>query len=166
MAILKTTVGDIHVRLDTSEAPITTANFIQYARSGHYDGTIFHRVIQGFMIQGGGMNAAMQEKKTLAPIKNESTNGKSNRKYTIAMARTNIPDSATSQFFINTNDNLFLDRSRASDGVGYAVFGEVIAGMDVVDKIEGVKTGSRGRHDDVPLQAIEILSVELEPEEV
>jgi cyclophilin family peptidyl-prolyl cis-trans isomerase len=92
MAILKTTAGDIHVRLDSSAAPITTANFIQYARSGHYDGTIFHRVIQGFMIQGGGMNAAMQEKKTLAPIKNESSNGKSNRKYTLAMARTNIPD--------------------------------------------------------------------------
>ncbi len=162
MITIKTNKGDIKLQLDEVKAPITVANFIQYAKDGHYDGTIFHRVIPGFMIQGGGMDAKMKERKTRASIKNESSNGLSNRKYSIAMARTSVPDSATSQFFINTSDNGFLDRAQSRDGVGYAVFGAVVEGMDVVDAIEKVKTTSRAPHDDVPVEAVEILSVIVE----
>lgn len=162
MITIKTTKGDIKLELDAEKAPITVANFIEYAKAGHYDGTIFHRVIDGFMIQGGGMDARMKERSTRAPIKNESTNGLENKKYTIAMARTNVPDSATSQFFINTSDNDFLNRSRASDGVGYAVFGEVSEGQDIVDAISGVRTTTRAPHSDVPVEPIEILSIVVE----
>ena len=164
MVVLKTSQGDIKLRLDAEKAPITVTNFLQYAKEGHYNGTIFHRVIPNFMIQGGGMSAEMKEKKTRGGIKNESFNGLSNKKYTIAMARTSVPDSASSQFFINTNNNGFLDKKESRDGVGYAVFGEVIEGMDIVDKIEKVKTGARGHHDDVPVTPIEILSVVVEEE--
>lgn len=162
MVILKTSLGDIKLKLYKDEAPISTENFLQYARDGHYDGTIFHRVIDGFMIQGGGMCAKMIERKTRKPIKNESSNGISNTKYTVAMARTSVPDSATSQFFINTSNNTFLDQSESRDGVGYAVFGEVIEGQDVVDKIGKVATGTKSRHDDVPLEPVEIQSVIVE----
>ncbi len=162
MITLKTSLGDIKLELDEKNAPVTVANFLQYAKEGHYNGTIFHRVIQRFMIQGGGMDAAMKEKKTRSPIKNESTNGLENKKYTIAMARTNVPDSATSQFFINTSDNGFLNKSEAQDGVGYAVFGRVIEGTDIVDQIEKVKTGNKGYHQDVPVQPVEIISVVVE----
>ena len=145
---LETSLGDIVVRLD---APITTANFIQYVKSGHYDGTIFHRVIRNFMIQGGGLTPEMKEKSARAPIHNEASNGLRNRKYTIAMARTADPHSASAQFFINTRDNAFLDfKSQTPQGWGYAVFGKVIKGQDVVDKIEAVSTGRKGFYEDVP----------------
>lgn len=157
---LETNFGDIVVQLDSRKAPITTANFIQYVKSGHYDGTIFHRVIKNFMIQGGGMTPDMKEKHTQAPIKNEANNGLKNRKYTIAMARTPEPNSATSQFFINTNDNTFLD-FKGPENWGYAVFGKVIKGQDVVDKIEGVKTGVRARHEDVPQDLVIIKKAEV-----
>lgn len=148
---LETSLGDIVVRLNPRKAPITTANFIQYVKSGHYDNTIFHRVIRDFMIQGGGMTADMKEKRTLAPVRNEANNGLKNRKYTIAMARTGDPHSATSQFFINTKDNAFLDfKAQTPQGWGYAVFGEVVKGQDVVDKIENAATGHLAGHDDVP----------------
>lgn len=148
---LETNMGDILVQLNARKAPITTANFLQYAKSGHYDGTIFHRVIKNFMIQGGGMTPEMKEKRTLAPIRNEANNGLRNKKYTIAMARTNDPHSASSQFFINTRDNDFLDfKAQTPQGWGYAVFGKVIGGQDVVDKIENSLTGRRAGHDDVP----------------
>lgn len=159
--VLKTNQGDITVELDAKGAPITVANFLDYAKSGHYDGTIFHRVIPGFMIQGGGFTGDMVQKKTKAPIKNESANGLSNLKYTIAMARTSVPDSATSQFFINVSDNRFLDKAQSQDGVGYCVFGKVTAGMEVVNAIEGVDTTRRSGHSDVPVEVIEILSVEV-----
>lgn len=151
---LETSLGDILVRLDARKAPITTANFIQYVTSGHYDGTIFHRVIKNFMIQGGGMAPDMKEKKTAAPIRNEANNGLKNKKYTIAMARTNDPHSATSQFFINTKDNDFLDFKDQNNHWGYAVFGKVIKGQDVVDRIEKTATGTKGYHDDVPITPI------------
>lgn len=151
---LETSVGDILVRLDARKAPITTANFIHYVTSGHYDGTIFHRVIKNFMIQGGGMTPDMKEKKTTAPIRNEANNGLKNKKYTIAMARTNDPHSATSQFFINTKDNDSLDFRDQNSHWGYAVFGKVIKGQDVVDRIEKAATGSKGYHDDVPITPI------------
>ncbi len=148
---LETSLGDILVQLDTRKAPITTANFIQYVKSGHYDGTIFHRVIKNFMIQGGGMTAEMKEKHTNAPIRNEANNGLKNKKYTIAMARTSDPQSASSQFFINTKDNDFLNfKAETPQGWGYAVFGKVIKGQDVVDRIENVATGRKSGHDDVP----------------
>ncbi|MDR1658760.1 MAG: peptidyl-prolyl cis-trans isomerase [Desulfovibrio sp.] len=148
---LETNFGDIFVRLDDRKAPISTANFIQYIKSGHYDGTIFHRVIKGFMIQGGGLTPDMKQKTTRSAIRNEAGNGLKNQKYTVAMARTGDPHSATSQFFINTKDNGFLDfKSQSPQGWGYAVFGRVIRGQDVVDKIEAVATGKRGLHDDVP----------------
>lgn len=152
---LETNMGDIVVQLDGRKAPRTTANFIQYVKSGHYDGLIFHRVIKNFMIQGGGMTPDMREKKTSAPIRNEADNGLRNRKYTIAMARTNDPHSASSQFFINTKDNAFLDfKSPTPDGWGYAVFGKVVEGQKVVDKIESVMTGRKGPHDDVPVEPV------------
>ena len=135
---LETSMGDIVVQLNSRKAPLSTANFLQYVKSGFYDGTIFHRVIKGCMIQGGGLTQDMKEKSGHAPIKNEASNGLRNQRYTIAMARTSDPDSATSQFFINTVNNRFLDADKAQDGVGYAVFGEVIKGTDVVRKIEAV----------------------------
>lgn len=152
---LETNMGDIYVQLDAKKAPRTTDNFLQYVKSGHYDGMIFHRVIKNFMIQGGGMNAEMKEKKTAAPIHNEANNGLKNRKYTIAMARTGEPHSATSQFFINTKDNSFLDfKSETPEGWGYAVFGNVIKGQQVVDAIENVATSRKGYHDDVPIEPV------------
>lgn len=154
---LHTSKGVITVELDTEKAPNTAANFKQYVEEGFYDGTIFHRVIPGFMIQGGGMTADMKEKDTHAPIKNEADNGLLNKKYTVAMARTNDPHSATAQFFINAKDNDFLNfKSPSTSGWGYCVFGKVVKGMDVVDAIEKVKTGTKGWHDDVPLEAVTI----------
>ena len=154
---LQTSAGTIRIELDEAKAPKSSANFLAYVRAGHYDGTIFHRVIRGFMVQGGGMDEAMKQKATLAPIENEASNGLKNDKYTLAMARTNDPHSATAQFFINTTDNAFLNhKSPSASGWGYAVFGKVVAGHDVVDRIEGVATGRKGFHDDVPLQAVTI----------
>lgn len=154
---LETTAGDIYVQLDTAKAPITSANFIQYVKSGHYDRTIFHRVIKDFMIQGGGMTQDMKEKNTRAPIRNEANNGLKNKKYTIAMARTRDPHSASAQFFINTKDNDFLDfKTQTPDGWGYAVFGKVIKGQDVVDRIEKAATGQKGPYSDVPLVPVVI----------
>lgn len=152
---LETNYGDILLRLDSSKAPMTVDNFLQYVKAGHYDGTIFHRVIKDFMIQGGGMTPELKEKPTRAPIKNEAANGLQNKKYTVAMARTSEPHSATSQFFINTRDNAFLNyRGATPEGWGYAVFGKVIRGQDVVDQIAAVKTGSRGYYEDVPMQPV------------
>ncbi len=156
-ATIETSMGSITLELDAAKAPVTVKNFCDYAKSGHYNGTIFHRVIDGFMIQGGGFTAAMDQKPTNAPIKNEATNGLSNARGTIAMARTQVVDSATSQFFINLTDNTFLDH-RAPDprGFGYAVFGKVTDGMDVVDKIAKVKTRSVGYYENVPEEAVTI----------
>ena len=152
---LETSLGDIVLRLDARKAPITVANFIQYVKSGHYDGTVFHRVIKNFMIQGGGMTPELKEKRTVAPIRNEADNGLRNQKYTIAMARTSDPHSASSQFFINTKNNDFLDfKAKTPQGWGYAVFGKVIQGQNVVDKIESVTTGRKGYHDDVPVTPV------------
>ena len=149
--------GVITLELDAEKAPVSTANFLSYVKKGHYDGTIFHRVIPGFMIQGGGFDAEMQQKPTDAPITNEADNGLKNDHYTIAMARTSDPHSATAQFFINTTDNGFLNfKSPTAQGWGYAVFGKVVAGADIVDKIEKVKTGSKGFHQDVPRDAVVI----------
>ncbi len=156
---IETTMGDIYLRLDADKAPITVANFLQYVQAGFYNGTIFHRVIKGFMIQGGGFTEAMNQKPTRAPIKNEAKNGLRNAPYTIAMARTSEPDSATAQFFINTGNNRFLDFDKASDGVGYAVFGKVIKGSDVVKKIEASQTTIRGVYQDVPTTPVIIKSV-------
>ena len=153
---LETSMGDIVVQLNSRKAPLSTANFLQYVKSGFYDGTIFHRVIKGFMIQGGGLTQDMKEKSGHAPIKNEASNGLRNQRYTIAMARTSDPDSATSQFFINTVNNRFLDADKAQDGVGYAVFGEVIKGTDVVRKIEAVPTTTHGNYQDVPASPVVI----------
>ena len=157
MVIIKTSKGDIKAELFADKSPITVENFLQYVKDGHYNGTVFHRVIDGFMIQGGGMDAAMKEKKTRAPIKNEASNGVSNKKYTLAMARTNDPDSATAQFFINLIDNDFLDKNPRS--AGYAVFGQVVEGMKIVEEIGKVKTGNKGFHQDVPVEPITIESV-------
>jgi peptidyl-prolyl cis-trans isomerase A (cyclophilin A) len=153
-----TSMGDIVVELDAKKAPKTVANFVQYVKDGHYNGTVFHRVIDNFMIQGGGMTADLKEKSTRPPITLESRNGLDNLRGTIAMARTAIPDSATSQFFINVKDNAFLNAANSRDGNGYAVFGKVIAGMDVVDKIRAVPTG-RG---DVPNEPVTIKQATLE----
>jgi peptidyl-prolyl cis-trans isomerase B (cyclophilin B) len=158
--LIKTNQGDIKVEIFSKEAPISAKNFDDYVKSGFYDGTIFHRVISGFMIQCGGFTADMKEKanKTSA-IKNEGGNGLQNKKYTLAMARTSVPDSATSQFFINIADNAFLDRANSQDRVGYAVFGRVLEGQEVIDKIAKVKTGNRGGHGDVPVEAVIIEKV-------
>lgn len=154
---LQTNHGVITVELDDEKAPATVANFIAYVNKGHYDGTIFHRVIKGFMVQGGGFEAGMKQKPTDAPIQNEANNGLKNSKYTLAMARTNAPHSASAQFFINTVDNEFLNfKSESPSGWGYAVFGKVIAGTDVVDKIEKVKTSNAGFHENVPVDAVVI----------
>lgn len=160
--LLKTNMGEIVLELDHDAAPATVDNFIEYVKEGHYNNTIFHRVIAGFMIQGGGMDADMKEKDTKDPIKNEAQNGLKNDKYTVAMARTNDPHSATSQFFINTKDNEFLNfTAENSRGWGYAVFGKVVKGQDVVDKIESVETTSRSYHDDVPVESVTIESAEV-----
>ena len=160
MVIIKTTLGDIKVKLAADKAPLTVANFLAYADAGHYNGTIFHRVIDGFMIQGGGFDAKMSQKPTRAPIKNEAANGLQNKRGTIAMARTAVVDSATSQFFINVKDNGFLDfRAPNPQGFGYCVFGEVVEGMDVVDKIKSARTGVQAGMSDVPVETIEIVSV-------
>jgi len=156
---LKTSLGTIRVELDEVAAPASARNFADYVASGHYDGTVFHRVIKGFMVQGGGFAAGMRQKSVNAPIANEAANGLKNRHYTLAMARTSDPHSATAQFFINTSDNAFLDhKSPTPQGWGYAVFGKVVAGTEVVDAIEGVATGSRGGHGDVPLEDVVIVS--------
>ncbi len=163
MITLHTNFGDIKIQLNEDKAPETSANFLQYCRDGFYDNTLFHRVIDGFMIQGGGMESGLREKATRAPIKNEANNGLSNKVGTLAMARTMEPHSASSQFFINVNNNTFLDfRSESLDGWGYCVFGEVIEGMDIVNKIKGVSTGSYGMHQDVPLEDVMITGTTIE----
>jgi len=159
---LATTLGDIVVELDREKAPKTVENFVQYVKAGHYDGTVFHRVIDNFMIQGGGMKADLSEKPTRAPIPLESGNGLANVRGTLAMARTSDPNSATAQFFINLKDNAFLDKANSRDGNGYAVFGKVVSGMDVVDKIKVVATEPRGPHQNVPVQAVTIKKAQLE----
>jgi len=159
---LTTSEGDIVVQLDAAKAPKTVENFVQYVKAGHYNGTVFHRVIKTFMIQGGGMTPDLKEKATRAPIPLESRNGLSNARGTIAMARTNVPDSATAQFFINVKDNSFLDAAQSPDGNGYAVFGKVIQGMDVVDKIRMAETGQKGPYGDVPVKPILIKQATLE----
>ena len=159
---LATSAGDIVIELDKAKAPKSVENFVQYVKDGHYNGTVFHRVIPTFMIQGGGMTADMTEKQTRAPIPLESKNGLSNVRGSVAMARTNDPNSATSQFFINVQDNPRLDAASARDGNGYAVFGKVISGMDVVDKIRAVPTSSKGMHDDVPMMPVTINKATIE----
>ncbi|WP_280150372.1 peptidylprolyl isomerase [Piscinibacter sp. XHJ-5] len=159
---LATSMGDIVVELDRAKAPKSVDNFVQYVKAGHYDGTIFHRVIPNFMIQGGGMTPDMKEKKTREPIPLESRNGLTNQRGTIAMARTMDPNSATAQFFINVKDNAFLNAEQARDGNGYAVFGKVVSGMEVVDKIREVPTGSKPPHDDVPNTPVIIKRATLE----
>ena len=156
---LHTNLGTIKIELDAKNAPKTVENFLSYVRSGHYNNTIFHRVIDGFMIQGGGFEPGMNQKKTNAPVENEANNGLSNEKYSIAMARTSDPHSATAQFFINVNDNDFLDYP-GQDGWGYCVFGEVTEGKDVVDQIKRVKTGRAGMHADVPVKDVVIEKAE------
>jgi len=154
---LQTSKGNIRIELDDAKAPESTKNFLAYVAKGHYDGTVFHRVIKGFMIQGGGFEPGMNQKRTDPPVRNEANNGLKNAKYSVAMARTSDPHSATAQFFINTADNGFLNfKAENESGWGYAVFGNVVAGQDVVDAIEGVKTGQRGRHGDVPLEDVVI----------
>jgi peptidyl-prolyl cis-trans isomerase B (cyclophilin B) len=160
MIKLTTSHGDILIELDAEKAPKTCANFEQYVRDGHYDGTIFHRVINGFMIQGGGMTPDFKDKPTRAAIENEAKNGLKNLTGTLAMARTNAPHSATSQFFINVSDNGFLDYP-GQDGWGYCVFGKVIEGMETVEAIKGVKTGNRSGHQDVPAQDVIIEKAEV-----
>jgi len=163
MIKLNTNKGTIILELDAEKAPETAANFMQYAKDGFYNGTIFHRVIKGFMIQGGGMEPGMKEKPTRDNIKNEAENGLTNDRGTIAMARTPDPHSASSQFFINLNDNNFLNFTSAdAQGFGYCVFGKVVEGMDIVEEIEGVTTGSSGGHQDVPTEDVIIESVEIE----
>jgi peptidyl-prolyl cis-trans isomerase B (cyclophilin B) len=154
---LNTSKGDIRLELDEAKAPQTVANFVAYVEKGHYDGTVFHRVIKSFMIQGGGFEPGMKQKPTDATIQNEANNGLKNNHYTVAMARTSAPHSASAQFFINTTDNDFLNfKSESPNGWGYAVFGKVVSGQDVVDAIEGVKTGNKGGHGDVPLEDVVI----------
>ncbi|MBI5335434.1 MAG: peptidyl-prolyl cis-trans isomerase [Burkholderiales bacterium] len=159
---LSTTQGDIVIQLNGAKAPKTVENFLGYVRAGHYNGTVFHRVISNFMIQGGGFTPDMKEKPTRAPIPLESRNGLANKRGTVAMARTMDPNSATAQFFINVKDNPFLDQPNSPDGNGYAVFGQVIKGMDVVDKIRKVPTGSRGPFDDVPREPVVIKQATVE----
>ncbi len=162
MVKLHTNYGEITLELDAEKAPITVANFLEYVESGFYSNTIFHRVIDGFMIQGGGFEPTMSQKQTNAQIKNEANNGLLNKKYTIAMARTPSPDSASSQFFINIADNDFLNFSApTSQGWGYAVFGKVSAGTDVIDQIRKVKTGSKNGHQDVPVEPVIIERAEI-----
>jgi peptidyl-prolyl cis-trans isomerase B (cyclophilin B) len=155
--LLNTSAGDITLDLDEAKAPKTVANFVEYVKSGHYEGTIFHRVISGFMVQGGGLTADMQQKPAPHRVENEANNGLTNNKYTVAMARTSDPHSASAQFFVNTKDNNFLNYP-GQDGWGYTVFGKVTAGTKVVDQIEKVRTGSKGGHQDVPTEPITIIS--------
>ena len=160
--LLKTSAGDVRVELDDQAAFVSVANFIDYVNKGHYNGTVFHRVIKGFMVQGGGFEPGMKQKPTGEPIKNEANNGLKNKKYTLAMARTNDPHSASAQFFINTVDNDFLDhRGENAQGWGYAVFGKVVEGTEVVDAIEKMRTGRKGFHDDVPLEDVRIESAQV-----
>ena len=162
MIKLHTNFGTIGIELDHEKAPVTAANFEQYVKDGFYDGVIFHRVIKGFMVQGGGMDADMKEKQTRATIENEAANGLKNDKYTLAMARTSAPHSASAQFFINTTNNDFFNfKAPNPQGFGYAVFGKVVDGFDVVDQIEGVKTGNKGFHQDVPKDAVVITKAEI-----
>ena len=155
---MTTAQGSFRIELDDAKAPLSVANFLAYVNSGHYDGTVFHRVIPGFMIQGGGFAPGMKQKPTLGEIKNEANNGLKNVKYSLAMARTSAPQSARSQFFINASDNSFLNHSSESaQGWGYAVFGKVVSGTEVVDQIERVTTGRKGGHDDVPVEDVLIL---------
>ena len=156
MIRFETSLGNFTVELFDTDAPISAKNFLDYVDAGHFDGTVFHRVIPGFVIQGGGLTADMRQKPTRAPIRNEATNGLKNRRGTLSMARTNDPHSATSQFFVNLVDNAFLDPGRG--GAGYAVFGHVTEGMDVVDRIAAVKTGSKPGHQDVPATPVEVKS--------
>lgn len=159
--VMKTNKGSMTIELDAQAAPKTVENFLNYVRSGHYNGTIFHRVISNFMIQGGGFTPDMKQKSTNPPIVNESSNGLSNQKYTIAMARTSVPNSATSQFFINVNDNDFLDKAKSQDRVGYCVFGKVTSGTEVVEAIKIVSTTNKNGHGDVPVEAVVIESVDI-----
>lgn len=162
MITLTTNHGDIKIELDYENAPATAENFAQYVKEGHYDGTIFHRVIDGFMIQGGGFASGMDEKQTRSPIKNEANNGLSNQTGTLAMARTMDPHSASAQFFINVSNNTFLDfKSESTQGWGYCVFGKVVEGMDVVEAIKGVSTGNYGMHQDVPLEEVIIIKASI-----
>ncbi|MBQ8706718.1 MAG: peptidyl-prolyl cis-trans isomerase [Succinivibrionaceae bacterium] len=163
MVILHTNKGDIRIELFSDKAPKTCQNFLEYVKSGHYNGTVFHRVIKRFMIQGGGLTEDLRQKDTRAPVENEADNGLKNEKYTVAMARTNDPHSATSQFFINTAGNDFLNfTDKSVRGWGYCVFGKVTSGQETVDAIEAVATGSRGFYDDVPKEAVIITSAEIE----
>jgi peptidyl-prolyl cis-trans isomerase B (cyclophilin B) len=162
MVKLHTSLGVIGLELDDKRAPETVKNFLGYVESGFYTNTVFHRVIDGFMIQGGGFEPGMKQKQTRAPIKNEAANGLKNERYTVAMARTNDPHSASSQFFINVKDNAFLNHSSpSSEGWGYCVFAKVVEGQDVVDKIKGVRTGKRGFHSDVPVDDVIIEKAEV-----
>jgi peptidyl-prolyl cis-trans isomerase B (cyclophilin B) len=159
---LQTSMGDFVIELDTAKAPVTAENFLQYVRDGFYDNTVFHRVINGFMVQGGGFEPGMKQKSTRATIENEAGNGLKNDAYTVAMARTSDPHSATAQFFVNVVNNNFLNfRSASADGYGYCVFGKIVEGRDVVDKIKAVPTGSRGFHQDVPAEDVIIRKAEI-----
>jgi peptidyl-prolyl cis-trans isomerase B (cyclophilin B) len=161
MVVLHTNHGDITLKLDTENSPASVANFLEYVRAGHYDNTLFHRVIPGFMIQGGGFAPGMQQKPTRAPVANEAANGVKNARYTVAMARTSDPHSATAQFFINVADNAFLDyKAPSAAHYGYCVFGKVAAGTDVVDRITGVPTGRSGMHENVPTGDVVITRAE------
>jgi len=161
MVVLHTNHGDIKLELDVDNAPATVANFLQYVRDGHYNNTVFHRVIDGFMIQGGGMEPGMKQKPTRAAIANEATNGLKNKRYTVAMARTSEPHSATAQFFINVADNDFLDyKAPSANGWGYCVFAKVVEGQDVVDRIRTVPTGNSGFHQNVPKEDVIITKAE------
>jgi peptidyl-prolyl cis-trans isomerase B (cyclophilin B) len=157
--VMETSLGTMNVELDGDKAPVTVANFLAYVDDKFYEGTVFHRVISNFMIQGGGFEPGMKQKNPKAAIANESANGLTNQRGTLAMARTSNPNSATSQFFINVKDNDFLDKANAQDGVGYCVFGKVTAGLEVLDKIKAVRTGSKAGHQDVPVEDVKILSV-------
>ncbi len=165
MVKLETSHGTIELKLDEKAAPNTVANFLQYVRDGHYDGTVFHRVIPGFMIQGGGFAKGMQQKPTRPPIENEANNGIGNQKYSVAMARTNDPHSASAQFFVNVADNAFLNfRSADIEGYGYCVFGQVVSGFDIVDKIAAVRTGMKSFHRDVPIEDVVLIKATETPD--
>ena len=165
VVVVETSMGKVRIELFQDKAPITVKNFLAYVDDKFYDGLVFHRVIPDFMVQGGGFEPGMKEKKTKDQIKNEAGNGVANTRGTLAMARTSVPDSASSQFFVNLKDNAFLDRANSRDKVGYCVFGKVIEGMNVIDKIAGVSTGQRGPHGDVPTEDVTIKTARLEKAE-
>jgi cyclophilin family peptidyl-prolyl cis-trans isomerase len=165
VVLVETSMGNFKIELFEDKAPVTVKNFLQYVNDKHYDGTVFHRVIGDFMIQGGGFEPGLKEKKTRDPIKNESSNGLSNQKYTVAMARTSEPNSATAQFYVNVKDNTFLDKAKARDGVGYCVFGRVIDGTDVVDKIKAVETGNAKGFENVPTKDVVIKTIKVVKDE-